>query len=86
VNYEVRLSRRAERYLNRLTAEQQARIVSRLDELRGDPFADSKWLAGGGGRRSARVGDWRIIFSVDVGASLVEVRTIGPRGDVYKGL
>jgi mRNA-degrading endonuclease RelE of RelBE toxin-antitoxin system len=86
VSYTVRLGRRAERYLSRLDAEQQARIVRKLEELAQDPFAESKPLAAAGGRRSARVGGWRIVLSVDVDAEVVEVKTIAPRGDVYKDL
>lgn len=86
MSWDVRLSRRVERYLHGLPPRHRERILHRITALATDPFEDSKWLAGGGGRRSARVGDWRLIYTVDVENSLIEVSRIGPRGDVYKNL
>jgi len=56
----------------------------RLRALASDPFdiQHSKPLAGDPGRRSSRVGGWRIIFTVDTAAELVIVSRTGPRGQV----
>ncbi len=61
--------------------------MRRLEQVPTDPFGPfTKPLTGAGGRRSARVGDWRIVFSVDTGAEIVSVSAIGPRGRVYRDL
>lgn len=86
MTYEVRLHRSAAAYLTRLDRRNQERMRDRLRLLANDPFdtQHSKPLAGESGRRSSRVGSWRIIFTVDTLAELVVVSRIGPRGQVYK--
>jgi mRNA-degrading endonuclease RelE of RelBE toxin-antitoxin system len=83
VTFDVRLSRLAERYLERVPREVQQRIIARLDQVAEDPFGPhTKPLAGAGERRSARVGGLRIVFTVDLGQRVVEVSDIGPRGQI----
>lgn len=87
MTFDVRISRSAERYLARLPRDAQRRIVERLATVAEDPLGHhTKVLAGPGGRRSSRVGGWRIIFTVAHDRQLVEVSDIGPRGQVYRGL
>jgi len=87
VTFDVRLSRSAERYMERLPRDVQQRIVSRLEQVAGDPFGPhTKPLAGPGHRRAARVGALRIVFTVDRDRQLVDVSDIGPRGEIYRRL
>jgi mRNA interferase RelE/StbE len=63
----------------------QRRLRPRIDDLAEEPRPR-------GARRLAalrilyrlRVGDWRIIYTIDDSASLVTVTTIGHRRDVYR--
>ncbi len=87
MSYQVRIARQAAEYLRRLDRTTQARITRRLDQIAADPFGpQTKQLKGAGGRRTARVGDWRIVFRVEPAERVVEVSAIGPRGGVYRGL
>jgi mRNA interferase RelE/StbE len=87
VSFDVQLSRSAARYLEHLPRPVQQRVADRLRQLATDPFGSyTKPLEGPGDRRAARVGDWRIVFTVDQDARRVNVSAIAPRGQVYRGL
>ena len=87
MRYGLRLSRQAQRYVQRVNLGQRRLLLDRFDELQIDPYSNkSKPLAGLAGLRSSRVGDLRVIFSVEDALVLVEVIKIGPRGDVYRNL
>jgi len=50
-----------------------------------DPLGPaSKPLTNAADYRSARVGDWRIIFTIDKDAHIIDVDDIGPRGQIYR--
>jgi mRNA-degrading endonuclease RelE of RelBE toxin-antitoxin system len=77
VSYEVRISRDAQRYIERLDPTTRRRILHRLDELAIAPMAKgSKAVVGRGGLRASRVGDERIIFAVDLEAAVINVRAV----------
>lgn len=82
--FEVRLSRTAVAYLRRIDRPTRERVMAKLSALAEDPLSASKALTNAQGRRSARVGDLRIIFTIDNGAQVVAVSHIGPRGQVYR--
>lgn len=88
MNYRLRLSRSAEAYLNRLSADIQERMERKLAALIDNPLdpQHSKPLANAAGLRSARIGGWRILFTVDTEALLIRVETIAPRGQAYRDL
>jgi mRNA interferase RelE/StbE len=85
VIYEVRLSHRAAKDLDRLNRDTQQRMVKRLEQIGEAPHDTrfSSMLTNQGGLRRSRVGGWRIIFVVDQGRRIVEVLTIERRGQVY---
>jgi mRNA interferase RelE/StbE len=86
VKYEIRLSHRAERDLDRLDKATQSRIVRRLEQLAEDPYDPriSAPLSGVGNLRKSRVGAWRIIYQVVEETKIVYVVMIERRGQVYK--
>lgn len=87
MSYEVRIARQAEAYLRRLDRPTQQRILRRLQQIAEDPYGlHTKPLVNAAGRRAARVGDWRIVFSVDDAARVVNVSTIAPCGEAYRRL
>ncbi len=52
-----------------------------------NPFHPStKALTGAPRLRAARVGGWRIVYAVRQEDALVVIKTIGPRGAVFRGL
>ena len=87
MTYEVRLDRQAGGYLRRLDRRTQERFLRRLRQIAQDRYCPyTKLLINAGGRRAARVGDWRIVFAVDEENRLVKVSYIGSRGDIYNRL
>jgi mRNA interferase RelE/StbE len=87
MTYDVRLSRDAARYLERLRPDDQRRMVRRLEQVAADPAGSySKPLTNAPGFRSARVGEWRILFVINDEERAIEVTDIGPRGQVYRRL
>lgn len=86
MKYEIRLSHRAERDLDRLDKPTQRRIVRRLEQLAEDPYDPrlSARLSGEGSLRKSRVGAWRIICQAIEETKIVYVVMIERRGQVYK--
>ncbi|MGI8551575.1 MAG: type II toxin-antitoxin system RelE family toxin [Dehalococcoidia bacterium] len=86
MTYALEVSRSADTYLQRQGRRLQERTVEKFARLSEDPFdpQHSKPLPNTSGRRSARVGGWRILFTVDPEARVVRIDTIAPRGQVYR--
>ena len=62
----------------------QRRVGIKLDELAVNPYPpDSLKLVGGDGQRRVRVGDYRIIYSVDDQGLIVTVLKLGHRREIY---
>ena len=73
MNYRVSVGREAEKVLDRLDRPTESRIRHRLIQLAENPFAPrlSGPLTERAGMRKSRVGDWRILFTVDREAKLI---------------
>ena len=84
--YEVRLSRRAQRYYERVPPDMARRLDRCFATLHENPFGggDIKPVKGEPGIYRARVGDLRIIYQVDRRARVVTVHLILPRGEAYR--
>jgi mRNA interferase RelE/StbE len=83
--YTVYLKPAAERALRKITAIDRARIAKAIDHLKTNPRpAGAKALQGMPGALRIRVGDYRIIYTVNDDVLTVLVVTIGHRRDVYK--
>ncbi len=86
MKYIVELTSEAERDMNRLDRTAERRIRERLKELVPDPFAPrlSKPLKMFPGTRSARVGDWRILYEIAEPERLIRVTAVRPRREAYR--
>ena len=83
--HRVALVPRAERELAALPKEAQARIDVRILALSQDPRPPGvKKFQGEEGFYRIRVGDHRVVYSVDDKDLLVLVVRIAPRGEVYR--
>ena len=82
--YKVTLEKAAEKYLRRQSRDTQERLVKAIRGL--PPDVGVKKLTGFAGYFRVRVGDIRIIFTIDEVAHRVNVVAIGARGQVYKDL
>jgi len=86
VSYQVRLSSRAVKDLDRVGRDTRERMLQRLDRIAEAPHDPrlSSSLTAKGGLRKSRVGGWRIIFTVEDDIRVVAVVTIDRRGQVYQ--
>jgi mRNA interferase RelE/StbE len=78
--------RAAEKALDRIPADRRPQILRRIKDVASDPRSRSigvKALAGGDLFR-LRVGDYRVLFSLDETKGVLIVELIRTRGDVYK--
>lgn len=88
MSYRSAFSRQAEKRLDRMDRPTYERIETRLEELETNPYntRTSKPLHGLEGMRVSRVGDWRIIFTVNDTAKIIYIVAIRPRGEAYRRL
>jgi len=84
-NYRVTLTWSAESELKKLPNALIARIAPRLDALATNPRPPGrKKLKGGDKEWRIRVGDYRVVYTIDDSRSLVEVTRIRHRSEVYQ--
>jgi mRNA interferase RelE/StbE len=84
VSWTVEVQRPAEKELAALPLQAGERVASALRAMEDDPFPHGvKKLKARDGYR-VRVGDYRILFTVNRAARLVRVGAIGHRKDVYR--
>ena len=86
MNYRAVLSHEAAKTILRADVKLRARRQKRLHELVENPYDPrlSSPLSGRPGVRKSRVGDWRILFTVDQEKLLVQIATVDTRGQVYR--
>jgi mRNA interferase RelE/StbE len=82
VFYQLEISAEALAQLRVLTKEQRRRIGQRLDALQQDLQGDVKKLAGQAGKYRLRVGDHRVLFTLEKG--LIFVHLVKNRKDAYR--
>lgn len=85
--YEIRFSKRAASYFKRLDRKTKERIAASLDIMAVDPFSNTleiKPMVGRPEEFRLRVGDYRLIYTVENDVLVVYVLKVYPRGDVYK--
>jgi mRNA interferase RelE/StbE len=83
LGYEVRFDKKALRFLDKLEQKIKERIWNRLQDCKIDPFRYLKSLSGIDGYK-LRVGDYRLIISVDSEIKVLYVEKIGHRKNVYE--
>jgi mRNA interferase RelE/StbE len=83
--YQVRLEKRASKAIKKISEPVKSRVINALEEMAQDPFsADIKALqAQWKGFYRRRVGNFRIIYSVDSDIKVVSVESIVDRKDAY---
>ena len=84
-NYRVALTSSAEKELRELPNPLIARIAPRVENLAEDPRPPGcKKLKGGDREWRIRVGNYRVVYTIDDSLALVEVTRIRHRSAVYK--
>jgi len=85
--YQVQIDRKAAKLLGKLDRPVQARLVAAIAALALQPRpAGVKALTGHPGLLRIRVGDYRVVYTVDGGQLVVLVVHLGHRSDVYDTL
>jgi mRNA interferase RelE/StbE len=84
VDYELFVARKVEKYLARIPRGNAERIESAIENIAQDPRPEQcdKLKANKGFK--VRVGDYRILYTVDDNERVVRVYRVGDRKDVYR--
>jgi mRNA interferase RelE/StbE len=82
--YAVHLKRSVEKELADLPREVQQRIIKRLLTLKVNPRPPGAKKLGGGERYRIRVGDYRVLYTIDDALQKIEVSAVGHRREVYR--
>lgn len=86
-DYKVTFKASVHKDLSNLPKELVTRVWQRLEILKQQPFPrQAAKLEGSEGLYRLRVGDYRIIYGVDVRAKEVVIHYIRHRREVYRGL
>jgi mRNA interferase RelE/StbE len=84
-SYDVALTSTAEKELKNLSSQLIARLVPRLENLVSNPRPPGcKKLSGGDDEWRIRVGDYRVVYTIDDAELRVEVTRIRHRSEVYR--
>lgn len=84
-SYEIHWKGSAERELRRIDPQQISRIIQAVDALTNDPFPRGcRKLRGAERAYRIRVGDYRVIYQVDVKAKVVTIYHVRHRGKAYR--
>jgi mRNA interferase RelE/StbE len=84
--YTVNYTKSAAKTLHKLPRNVSALIVGKINQYAADPAsqgANVKKLSGAESYR-LRVGDWRVLFTIDNGVMVITILAIGSRGSIYE--
>ena len=80
--YQIKVKKKAKKFIDSLCQSERIRIISAISQL--PVGTDIKPIQGHPDLLRLRVGDYRVIFSVDKGNLIVWVVDVGNRGQIYK--
>ena len=87
--FEVQVDSRVEKDLKKVPKHIVDKFIAILDELEIDPIrgrsaVDIKRLTGHPDLFRVRIGEYRVLYSVDIRNKVVRVTTVAPRKNAYK--
>lgn len=80
--YRIIIKKKAKKFIDKLPKNEQIRIVKAIKQLPNGE--DIKKLKGHSDLLRLRVGDYRIIYTVDDGELIIYIIDAGNRGEIYK--
>ncbi|MDA2909506.1 type II toxin-antitoxin system RelE/ParE family toxin [Nitrospiraceae bacterium AH_259_D15_M11_P09] len=84
-SYEIRWKRSAERELRKHDRQVILRIIPAVEELANEPFPrQCRKLYGAEHQYRLRVGDYQVIYEVDVNAKTIVVQHVRHRSETYR--
>ena len=83
--YKITFSKKADKSLRRMPRNVALNIAKKIKQLANDPHGmrNIKKLTNHPGYR-LRVGDWRIVYTVNDNELLIHIINVKTRGEVYK--
>jgi len=81
--YEVILENPAEKFLKKINAKEQERIIEKLRLLKENPHLGIPLIGDLSGLWKLRIGDYRAIYKIEKEKLIVFVLKIGHRKNVY---
>ncbi len=84
MRYTVEIKRSAEREIDRLPSDAQARISEKIMALEGNPRPFGSQKLRGGEAYRLRVGDYRVLYTIDDHACRVLVHAVAHRREAYR--
>ena len=84
MKYEVRIIRTAEKEMNRLPGAIHARISRRILSLEDNPRPRGAKKLSGHEEYRLRVGDYRVLYTINDKGCVVTVFAVGHRREVYR--
>ncbi len=82
MKYRIEIDKRAIKFISKQPKPQRERILKAIYQL--PDAGDIKAMRGNEGYFRLRVGDYRIIYTVNDNVLIVRVIEVGNRGDIYK--
>ena len=83
--YRITFARTARRELQRLTPAIAGRILAKIEALGDDPRpSGTRKLKGRASLWRLRVGDYRVVYDINDGESLVDIVIIRHRNEAYR--
>lgn len=81
MKYQIKIEKDAQKFLKKLPHPDETRVLKAIAKLPDE--GDRKQLKGHSGFFRLRVGNYRIIYTVDNGQLIVRVVDAGNRGQIY---
>ena len=81
MKYQIKIEKDAQKFLKKLPRPDEIRVLKAIAKLHDE--GDRKQMKGHPGFFRLRVGDYRIIYTVDNGQLIVRVVDAGNRGQIY---
>lgn len=79
--YQIIIKKPAKKFIDRLPQNEKRRIVEAIERL--PEGSDIKRMQGHEGLYRLRVGDYRILYTIDNGALVICIIAAGNRGQIY---
>lgn len=80
--YQIIIKKKAKKFIDKLPLNEKKRVVSAIEQLPNGE--DIKKLQGHDELLRLRIGEYRIIYTIDNGKLIVCVVDAGNRGEIYK--
>ena len=82
MNYKILIDKPAQKFILKQPPAQRERLLKAINKLPNE--GDRKSMKGHPDLFRLRVGDYRVIYTVENGQLIVRVISVGNRGDIYK--